>query len=236
MPPSPFSQVGYRIGQRPHFTSSTLLVFATAGVLLEELRGKGPRALQPYKCVVLDEVHERSVESDLVLTCLREFMREHRTLRLVLMSATADVERCGCCHGHGHGCSCMCLMRCCGASLSAQWLPLQLGTQLHAPCPCLEQPGVRVHSHARAGGRALHCSTYSTNGVLCSTQVEPAHDCRYERYFREILEGHLDRVNIPDFALTLRHLLLTTTGEAYTRFGRLQPPSLLPTCVPCLTE
>lgn len=34
-------EVGYRIGQRPHYSSSTAIVFATAGVLLEDLKGEG---------------------------------------------------------------------------------------------------------------------------------------------------------------------------------------------------
>lgn len=34
-------EVGYRIGQRPHYTSRTAIVFATAGVLLEDLKGEG---------------------------------------------------------------------------------------------------------------------------------------------------------------------------------------------------
>ncbi|GAB4821707.1 hypothetical protein N2152v2_008753 [Parachlorella kessleri] len=118
-------EVGYRIGQRPHYTSKTSIVFATAGVLLEDMRGQGLKALAAFKCIVMDEVHERSVESDLVLTCLREFMASHRALKLVLMSATADIDS-------------------------------------------------------------------------------------YERYFKGILDGRLDRVDIPDYGLTLRHLLLTT--------------------------
>ncbi|KAL4443764.1 hypothetical protein ABPG75_011501 [Micractinium tetrahymenae] len=85
-------EVGYRIGQRPHYSSRTAIVFATAGVLLEDLKAQGAGALTRYKVIVLDEVHERSVESDLVLACVREFMRENRRVKLVLMSATCDVE------------------------------------------------------------------------------------------------------------------------------------------------
>jgi hypothetical protein len=44
---------------------------------------------------VLDEVHERSEQQDLVLACVREFMQERQLahLRLVLMSATFDRQR-----------------------------------------------------------------------------------------------------------------------------------------------
>jgi hypothetical protein len=46
--------------------------------------------------VVIDEVHERSEQSDLLLACVREFMSHDsrlRNLRLVLMSATFDTQR-----------------------------------------------------------------------------------------------------------------------------------------------
>lgn len=53
---------------------------------------KGIAALK-YKVIILDEVHERSVESDLVLVCVKQFMMKKNDLRLVLMSATADITR-----------------------------------------------------------------------------------------------------------------------------------------------
>lgn len=35
-----------------------------------------------YKVIVLDEVHERSVESDLVLVCVKQFLMKNNNLRL----------------------------------------------------------------------------------------------------------------------------------------------------------
>ncbi|CAK8563714.1 unnamed protein product [Lathyrus sativus] len=46
-----------------------------------------------YKVIILDEVHERSVESDLVLVCVKQFLLKNNDLRVVLMSATADISR-----------------------------------------------------------------------------------------------------------------------------------------------
>uniref|UniRef100_A0A803NQS1 RNA helicase n=1 Tax=Cannabis sativa TaxID=3483 RepID=A0A803NQS1_CANSA len=68
------------------------IIFKTAGVLLEEIRDKGVIALN-YKVIILDEVHERSVESDLVLVCVKQFLMKNKDLRVVLMSATADIAR-----------------------------------------------------------------------------------------------------------------------------------------------
>lgn len=41
---------------------------------------KGIDALK-YKVIILDEVHERSVESDLVLACVKQFMIRNHNLR-----------------------------------------------------------------------------------------------------------------------------------------------------------
>lgn len=85
-------EVGYHIGHSKVLSSSSKIIFKTAGVLLEEMRDKGMNALK-YKAIILDEVHERSVESDLVLVCIKQFLLKNNDIRLVLMSATADISR-----------------------------------------------------------------------------------------------------------------------------------------------
>ncbi|PWA77479.1 zinc finger CCCH domain-containing protein 4 [Artemisia annua] len=85
-------EVGYHIGHSRVMSASSKIIFKTAGVLLEELREKGMNALR-YKVIILDEVHERSVESDLVLVCVKQFLIKNSGLRVVLMSATADITR-----------------------------------------------------------------------------------------------------------------------------------------------
>ncbi|KAJ4968840.1 hypothetical protein NE237_015541 [Protea cynaroides] len=85
-------EVGYHIGHSKVASSSSKIVFKTAGVLLDEMQDKGIAALK-YKVIILDEVHERSVESDLVLACVKQFVLKNHDLRVVLMSATADIAR-----------------------------------------------------------------------------------------------------------------------------------------------
>ncbi|XAR61337.1 RNA helicase [Bertholletia excelsa] len=85
-------EVGYHIGHSRVISARSKIIFKTAGVLLEELREKGLNALK-YKAIILDEVHERSVESDLVLVCVKQLLLKSNDLRLVLMSATADIAR-----------------------------------------------------------------------------------------------------------------------------------------------
>jgi ATP-dependent RNA helicase DHR2 len=70
--------------------------FLTEGMLLKEMLGDP--WLNSYGVVVVDEVHERSVNVDLILGFLRRILcsdfegRGGRVLKVVVMSATADVE------------------------------------------------------------------------------------------------------------------------------------------------
>ena len=57
------------------------IVFETTGVLLEELRTEGAKVLSKYKVIIFDEVHERSIESDLALTCIKQFMLRNGNIR-----------------------------------------------------------------------------------------------------------------------------------------------------------
>ena len=66
------------------------LVLRAAGVLLRRLLSDP--GLQGTTHVVVDEVHERSVDSDLLLLLLRDLLASgaNGKLRVVLMSATAE--------------------------------------------------------------------------------------------------------------------------------------------------
>ncbi|KAF8044985.1 hypothetical protein N665_5860s0001, partial [Sinapis alba] len=85
-------EIGYHIGHSKNLSQGSKILFKTAGVLLDEMLDKGLSALK-YKVIILDEVHERSVESDLVLVCVKQFLIKNTDLRVVLMSATADITR-----------------------------------------------------------------------------------------------------------------------------------------------
>ena len=80
--------VGYAVRLESCRSPSTRLLFCTAGVLLRQMLDEG--ALDGTTHVVVDEVHERSIDSDLLLLLLSDVLTKHRSLRIVLMSATAD--------------------------------------------------------------------------------------------------------------------------------------------------
>lgn len=93
---SPASKVGYSVRFDTSTSPSTRVKYLTEGMLLQEML-RDPW-LTRYSAVVVDEVHERGVNVDLVLGFLRNLVsgkREGRggvPLKVVIMSATADME------------------------------------------------------------------------------------------------------------------------------------------------
>lgn len=67
------------------------MLFLTVGVLLRKLQGNP--SLKGVSHVVVDEVHERDINTDLLLALLRSCITENPDLRVVLMSATGDNNR-----------------------------------------------------------------------------------------------------------------------------------------------
>ncbi|XP_058039176.1 ATP-dependent RNA helicase DHX30 isoform X1 [Ahaetulla prasina] len=84
--------VGYqvRLESKPPSRGGALL-FCTVGILLRKLQGN-PR-LEGVSHVIVDEVHERDVNTDFLLILLKGIQKQNRQLRLVLMSATGDNQR-----------------------------------------------------------------------------------------------------------------------------------------------
>ncbi|MBA4084520.1 MAG: ATP-dependent helicase HrpB [Kytococcus sp.] len=79
--------VGYTVRGERHVQAGTRIEFVTPGVLLRRLLADPE--LTGTAAVVLDEVHERGLEGDLLLGMLAE-VRQLRELPLVAMSATLD--------------------------------------------------------------------------------------------------------------------------------------------------
>ena len=80
--------VGYKIRLEAVASSSTRILFVTTGVLLRRL-AEDP-LLAGVSHIVVDEVHERSLDSDFLLVLLRDVLPHRPTLRVVLMSATLN--------------------------------------------------------------------------------------------------------------------------------------------------
>ncbi|KAJ3036814.1 ATP-dependent RNA helicase dhx29 [Rhizophlyctis rosea] len=85
------SLVGYAVRLETRIGREGRLVFCTTGVLLRRL--ESDRDLTGVTHVVVDEVHERSLDSDFLLLLLRGLLERRRDLKIILMSATAEASR-----------------------------------------------------------------------------------------------------------------------------------------------
>lgn len=83
--------VGYQVKLNAKRSRNTRLLFCTTGVLLRRLQGDSQ--LDSLTHILVDEVHERSVETDFLLLLLREIATIRPSLRIILMSATLDANK-----------------------------------------------------------------------------------------------------------------------------------------------
>lgn len=89
---SPFgSRVGFTVRGERQVERSAAIEFVTAGVLLRRLLDDP--GLEGIDAVVIDEVHERALETDLLIGLLGEVRELRDDLVVVAMSATLDAER-----------------------------------------------------------------------------------------------------------------------------------------------
>nr|XP_043605947.1 DExH-box ATP-dependent RNA helicase DExH5, mitochondrial-like isoform X2 [Erigeron canadensis] len=82
--------VGYKVRFEGMKGKNTRLVFYTTGILLRRLLVD--RDLKGVTHIIMDEIHERGIDEDFLLTVLKELLPRRPELRLVLMSATLNAE------------------------------------------------------------------------------------------------------------------------------------------------
>lgn len=84
-------QVGYTIRFEDVTSESTVLKYMTDGMLLRE--AMNDNTLSRYACIVLDEAHERTLATDILMGLLKEIIPRRPDLKIVVMSATLDAGK-----------------------------------------------------------------------------------------------------------------------------------------------
>ncbi|MCP1413989.1 ATP-dependent helicase HrpB [Paenarthrobacter sp. A20] len=84
-------KVGYTVRGESKTSQETMVEFVTPGILLRRLLADP--GLESTDAVVLDEVHERGLETDLLVGMLSEVRELRDDLMVVAMSATLDAAR-----------------------------------------------------------------------------------------------------------------------------------------------
>ena len=82
--------VGHAIRGESKVSPRTRLLFCTTGVLLRRLQGDP--MLESVSHIMVDEVHERSLDSDFLLVLVKDLLVKRPGLKLVMMSATLDAQ------------------------------------------------------------------------------------------------------------------------------------------------
>jgi len=92
-------EVGYIIRGESKVSARTKITFMTTGVLLRRLSSSNSAtesdmldALADITHIFVDEVHERSLDTDFLLALLRDVMKARKDLKVVLMSATLEAS------------------------------------------------------------------------------------------------------------------------------------------------
>jgi ATP-dependent RNA helicase DHX29 len=83
-------QVGFQIRMESKRSRNTKLLFCTTGVLLRRLQNEHERLLGNVTHIVIDEVHERQVQTDVLLIAVKQILLKRSDLKVILMSATMN--------------------------------------------------------------------------------------------------------------------------------------------------
>ncbi|KAJ3409007.1 ATPdependent RNA helicase [Chytridiales sp. JEL 0842] len=94
--------VGYHIRLENKMSEKTKILFCTTGILLRRLEdapdgeqgegGEGGGGIDDVSHIIVDEVHERSLDSDFLLMVLRDLLVIRPDIKVILMSATLNAE------------------------------------------------------------------------------------------------------------------------------------------------
>ncbi|KAJ3869351.1 pre-mRNA splicing factor [Lentinula novae-zelandiae] len=89
------TKVGYEVGYSIRFedctSDKTVLKYMTDGMLLREFLTEPD--LASYSCLVIDEAHERTLNTDILFALVKDIVRFRPELRLSISSATLNAEK-----------------------------------------------------------------------------------------------------------------------------------------------
>lgn len=83
--------VGYKVRFQDKSTLDTKIKLMTDGILLQEIQTD--RLLKKYSALIIDEVHERSLNIDFILGYLKSIIKKRPDLKIIITSATIENEK-----------------------------------------------------------------------------------------------------------------------------------------------
>ncbi|OAA56582.1 mRNA splicing factor RNA helicase [Niveomyces insectorum RCEF 264] len=85
------STVGYAIRFEDCTSKDTVIKYMTDGVLLRESLNEPD--LDRYSCIIMDEAHERALNTDVLMGLFKKIIQRRRDLKLIVTSATMNSKR-----------------------------------------------------------------------------------------------------------------------------------------------
>jgi pre-mRNA-splicing factor ATP-dependent RNA helicase DHX16 len=85
------NEVGYSIRFEDSTSDKTVLKYMTDGMLLREFMTEPD--LGEYAAIMIDEAHERTVHTDILLALVKDLARERPELKLLISSATMNAQK-----------------------------------------------------------------------------------------------------------------------------------------------
>ena len=85
------SLVGYAIRFEDCTSKETAIKYMTDGVLLRESLVEPD--LDKYSCIIMDEAHERALNTDVLMGLIKKVLARRRDLKLIVTSATMNADR-----------------------------------------------------------------------------------------------------------------------------------------------
>lgn len=83
--------VGYAIRFEDCTSKDTRIKYMTDGVLLRESLTE--RDMDRYSCIIMDEAHERALNTDILMGLIKRVLTRRRDLKLIVTSATMNAKR-----------------------------------------------------------------------------------------------------------------------------------------------
>ena len=84
-------EVGYSIRFEDMTGPKTMLKYMTDGMLLRE--AMHDHEMSRYSCIILDEAHERTLATDILMALLKQISMRRPDLKIIIMSATLDAQK-----------------------------------------------------------------------------------------------------------------------------------------------
>ena len=85
------NEVGYSIRFEECTSDKTIIKYMTDGMLLREFLLDPTLSL--YKVIIIDEAHERTLHTDIILSLIKDLSRLRDDLKVIISSATLDAQK-----------------------------------------------------------------------------------------------------------------------------------------------